>query len=145
MIVIGCDHAAVSLKKAIMAHLDEQGIAYMDMGTDGEPCDYPDMAEALCAKITSGEAERGILLCGTGIGMSMAANKIPGIRAAVCSDCFSVRYTRLHNDANVLCMGERVIGQGLAVELVDIFLNTEFEGGRHQRRVDKITALENKT
>lgn len=145
MIVIGCDHAAVSLKKAIMAHLDEQGIAYMDMGTDGEPCDYPDMAEALCAKITSGEAERGILLCGTGIGMSMAANKIPGIRAAVCSDCFSARYTRLHNDANVLCMGERVIGQGLAVELVDIFLQTEFEGGRHQRRVDKITALENKT
>ena len=145
MIVIGCDHAAVSLKKAIMAHLDEQGIAYMDMGTDGEPCDYPDMAEALCAKITSGEAERGILLCGTGIGMSMAANKIPGIRAAVCSDCFSVRYTRLHNDANVLCMGERVIGQGLAVELVDIFLHTDFEGGRHQRRVDKITALENKT
>ncbi|MBQ8079958.1 MAG: ribose 5-phosphate isomerase B, partial [Oscillospiraceae bacterium] len=98
----------------------------------------------LCAKITSGEAERGILLCGTGIGMSMAANKIPGIRAAVCSDCFSVRYTRLHNDANVLCMGERVIGQGLAVELVDIFLHTDFEGGRHQRRVDKITALENK-
>lgn len=145
MIVIGCDHAAVSLKKAIMAHLDEQGIAYMDMGTDGEPCDYPDMAEALCAKITSGEAERGILLCGTGIGMSMAANKIPGIRAAVCSDCFSARYTRLHNDANVLCMGERVIGQGLAVELVDIFLHTDFEGGRHQRRVDKITALENKT
>ena len=144
MIVIGCDHAAVSLKKAIMAHLDEQGIAYMDMGTDGEPCDYPDMAEALCGKITSGEAERGILLCGTGIGMSMAANKIPGIRAAVCSDCFSARYTRLHNDANVLCMGERVIGQGLAVELVDIFLNTDFEGGRHQRRVDKITALENK-
>ena len=144
MIVIGCDHAAVSLKKAIMAHLDEQGIAYMDMGTDGEPCDYPDMAEALCAKITSGEAERGILLCGSGIGMSMAANKIPGIRAAVCSDCFSARYTRLHNDANVLCMGERVIGQGLAVELVDIFLHTDFEGGRHQRRVDKITALENK-
>ena len=144
MIVIGCDHAAVSLKKAIMAHLDEQGIAYMDMGTDGEPCDYPDMAEALCAKITSGEAERGILLCGTGIGMSMAANKIPDIRAAVCSDCFSARYTRLHNDANVLCMGERVIGQGLAVELVDIFLQTDFEGGRHQRRVDKITALENK-
>ena len=144
MIVIGCDHAAVSLKKAIMAHLDEQGIAYMDMGTDGEPCDYPDMAEALCAKITSGEAERGILLCGTGIGMSMAANKITGIRAAVCSDCFSVRYTRLQNDANVLCMGERVIGQGLAVELVDIFLQTDFEGGRHQRRVDKITALENK-
>ncbi len=142
MIAIGCDHAAISLKQAIMAHLDEQGIAYINLGTDGDPCDYPDMAKAVAEKIISGECERGILLCGTGIGMSMAANKIPGIRAAVCSDCFSTRYTRLHNDANILCMGERVIGQGLALELVDIFLTTGFEGGRHQRRVDKITALE---
>lgn len=143
MIAIGCDHAAISLKQAIMAHLDEQGIAYSNLGTDGDPCDYPDMAKAVAEKIISGECERGILLCGTGIGMSMAANKIPGIRAAVCNDCFSTRYTRLHNDANILCMGERVIGQGLALELVDIFLTTGFEGGRHQRRVDKITALEN--
>ena len=143
MIAIGCDHAAITLKKAIMAHLDEQGIAYINLGTDGDPCDYPDMAKAVADKILSGECERGILLCGTGIGMSMAANKIPGIRAAVCNDCFSTRYTRLHNDANILCMGERVIGQGLALELVDIFLTTGFEGGRHQRRVDKITALEN--
>ncbi len=142
MIAIGCDHAAINLKKAIMAHLDEQGIAYINLGTDGDPCDYPDMAKAVAEKILSGECERGILLCGTGIGMSMAANKIPGIRAAVCNDCFSTRYTRLHNDANILCMGERVIGQGLALELVDIFLTTGFEGGRHQRRVDKITALE---
>ena len=142
MIAIGCDHAAITLKKAIMAHLDEQGIAYINLGTDGDPCDYPDMAKAVADKILSGECERGILLCGTGIGMSMAANKIPGIRAAVCNDCFSTRYTRLHNDANILCMGERVIGQGLALELVDIFLTTGFEGGRHQRRVDKITALE---
>lgn len=143
MIAIGCDHAAVSLKKAIMAHLDEKNISYIDLGTDGEPCDYPVMAKAVAEKVTSGEAEKGILLCGTGIGMSMAANKVKGIRAAVCSDCFSARYTRLHNDANILCMGERVIGHGLALELVDIFLETGFEGGRHQRRVDLITKLEN--
>ncbi len=143
-IAIGCDHAAIELKKAIMAHLDEQGVEYQNLGTDGDPCDYPDMAEAVAGKITSGECELGILLCGTGIGMSMAANKIKGIRAACCSDCFSTRYTRLHNDANILCMGERVIGKGLALELVDIFLSTGFEGGRHQRRVDKITALEEK-
>ena len=141
-IAIGCDHAAVNLKNAVKAHLDELGTDYIDLGTDGEPCDYPDIAKAVAEKITSGECERGILLCGTGIGMSMAANKIRGIRAAAASDCFSVRYTRLHNDANILCMGERVIGQGLALELVDIFLSTGFEGGRHQRRVDKITALE---
>lgn len=142
MIVIGCDHAAINLKRAIMAHLDAQGIAYINLGTDGDPCDYPNMAKAVAEKITSGECERGILLCGTGIGMSIAANKIKGIRAACCSDCFSVRYTRLHNDANILCMGERVIGQGLALELVDIFLSTGFEGGRHQRRVDLISELE---
>ena len=141
-IAIGCDHAAVNLKNAVKAHLDAQGIEYIDLGTDGEPCDYPDIAKAVAGKITAGECERGILLCGTGIGMSMAANKIKGIRAAAASDCFSVRYTRLHNDANILCMGERVVGQGLALELTDIFLTTGFEGGRHQRRVDKITALE---
>lgn len=143
MIVIGCDHAAVALKKAIMAHLNEKNIACIDLGTDGEPCDYPVIAKVVCEKITSGEAEKGILLCGTGIGMSMAANKVKGIRAAVCNDGFSARYTRLHNDANILCMGERVIGAGLALELVDIFLETEFEGGRHQRRVNLITDLEN--
>lgn len=142
MIAIGCDHAAIDLKQTIMAHLDEQGIEYINLGTDGDPCDYPDMAKAVAEKITSGECEKGILLCGTGIGMSMAANKIKGIRAAVCSDEFSAKYTRLHNDANILCMGARVIGAGLAIELTDIFLSTGFEGGRHQRRVDKITALE---
>ncbi|MBQ8927690.1 MAG: ribose 5-phosphate isomerase B [Oscillospiraceae bacterium] len=142
MIVIGCDHAAVNLRRAVLAHLDEKQIPYIDMGTDGEACDYPDMAKAVCGKILSGEAERGVLLCGTGIGMSIAANKLPGIRAACCSDSFSARYTRLHNDANVLCMGERVIGQGLALELLDIFLATPFEGGRHQKRVDLIRALE---
>ena len=142
MIAIGCDHAAIELKQAIMAHLDEQGIEYVNLGTDGDPCDYPDMAKAVAEKVTSGTCAYGILLCGTGIGMSMAANKIKGIRAACCSDEFSAKYTRLHNDANILCMGARVIGAGLAAELVDIFLSTGFEGGRHQRRVDKITALE---
>lgn len=142
MLAIGCDHAAVNLKKAVMAHLDEKHIAYLDLGTDGQSCDYPDIAEKVAQKITSGEAQQGILLCGTGVGMSIAANKIKGIRAAVCNDCFSTRYTRKHNDANILCMGERVIGTGLALELVDIFLETEFEGGRHQRRVDKISKLE---
>ncbi len=140
MIAIGCDHAAVELKNAILAHLEERGIPFADLGMEG---DYPVMAEAVCRKITSGEASCGILLCGTGIGMSMAANKIRGIRAAACSDGYSARYTRLHNDANVLCMGARVIGSGLALELTDIFLDTPFEGGRHQRRVDLIKALEN--
>lgn len=145
MIVIGCDHAACKLKETVKSYLDEKGIAYIDCGTEeGVPFDYPIIAEAVCGKIISGEAEKGILLCGTGIGMSMAANKIKGIRAACASDCFSVKYTRLHNDANVLCMGERVVGHGLALELVELFLNTEFEGGRHQRRVDLITALEQK-
>ena len=143
MIAIGCDHAAVNLKKAIMAHLDEKQIPYVDLGTDGTSCDYPVIAKAVCETVLSGKAERGILLCGTGIGMSIAANKFKGIRAAVCNDCFSARYTRLHNNANVLCMGERVIGQGLALELVDIFLETGYEGGRHQRRLDIISDIEN--
>ena len=143
MIAIGCDHAAVNLKKAIMAYLDEKQIPYVDLGTDGTSCDYPVIAKAVCETVLSGKAERGILLCGTGIGMSIAANKFKGIRAAVCNDCFSARYTRLHNNANVLCMGERVIGQGLALELVDIFLETDYEGGRHQRRLDIISDIEN--
>lgn len=142
MIAIGCDHAAVNLKKAVIQYLEEKNIAYQNFGSDGQPCDYPDVAEAVAQKVVSGEAEKGILLCGTGVGMSMAANKVKGIRAAVCNDCFSTRYTRKHNDANILCMGERVIGTGLALELVEIFLTTEFEGGRHERRVQKITELE---
>jgi ribose 5-phosphate isomerase B len=144
MIAIGCDHAGVELKKAVIEALSEKGFELMDMGTDGEPCDYPDMAEKVCREITEGRCEKGILICGTGIGMSMAANKIKGIRAALCSDSFSTRFTRLHNDANVMCMGARTLGPGLACELAEIFLTTGFEGGRHQRRVDLITALENK-
>ena len=131
-------------KRSRIDFLTEKGFEFKDMGTDGEPCDYPNMAESVCSLVTSGECEKGILICGTGIGMSMAANKIKGIRAALCSDAFSAKYTRLHNDANVMCMGARVLGAGLACELAEIFLTTGFEGGRHQRRIDLITALENK-
>ncbi|MBO5571344.1 MAG: ribose 5-phosphate isomerase B [Ruminococcus sp.] len=144
MIAIGCDHAGVEMKKAVIEELSKKGFEFKDMGTDGEPCDYPNMAEAVCGLITSGECEKGILICGTGIGMSIAANKIKGIRAALCSDSFSTKFTRLHNDSNVMCMGARTLGPGLACELAEIFLTTGFEGGRHQRRVDLITALENK-
>ncbi len=144
MIAIGCDHAAVEMKKEIIKVLSEKGFEFKDMGTDGEPCDYPDMAEAVCGLVTSGECEKGILLCGTGIGMSIAANKIKGIRAALCADSFSTKFTRLHNNSNVMCMGARTMGVGLACELAEIFLTTGFEGGRHQRRVDLITELENK-
>ena len=145
MIGIGNDHAAVELKLAICEHLRERGIEFTDYGIgEGEKIDYPDAAERVCRDVVSGKLEKAILLCGTGIGISIAANKIKGIRACACSDAFSAKYTRLHNDANALCLGGRVVGPGLACELVDVFLDTEFEGGRHQRRVDKITALENK-
>lgn len=143
MIAIGCDHAGVEMKNEIIKALTEKGFELKDMGTDGEPCDYPNMAKAVCALVKSGECEKGILICGTGIGMSIAANKIKGIRAALCSDSFSAKYTRLHNDANVMCVGARTIGIGLACELAEIFLTTDFEGGRHQRRVDLIADIEN--
>lgn len=142
MIVIGSDHAGCELKLALMKYLDEKGYAYTDMGCNGEPVDYPDIAEAVCAKITDGTADKGILVCGTGIGISMSANKIHGIRAALCENYFSAKYTRLHNDANVICFGGRTIGAGLATELLEVFLTTEFEGGRHARRVEKIMKLE---
>ncbi len=144
MIAIGCDHGGFELKCAVMNHLLNKKIEYVDCGCEGERCDYPDIAEAVCKKVTSGECELAILVCGTGIGMSIAANKIKGIRAAVCSDWYSAKYTRLHNNANVLCLGGRVLGTGLALELVDVFLETEFEGGRHSDRIDKITKLEEK-
>lgn len=144
MIAIGCDHGGFILKNMLVDHLKEKGYEIVDCGSyDGGPVDYPDIAKKVCAAVRKGEAEKGILVCGTGIGMSIAANKHKGIRAAVCSEHFSARYTRLHNDTNVLCLGARVIGGGLACELVDIFLNTPFEGGRHQTRVDKITEIEN--
>lgn len=144
MIVLGSDHGGFQLKQEIKKHLDEKNISYIDVGCPDENLvDYPDIAKEACSHVTSGECEVALLFCGTGIGISMAANKVKGIRAACCSDCFSAKYTRLHNNANALCMGGRVVGAGLAIMMVDAFLETEFEGGRHQRRVDKITALEN--
>lgn len=143
-IVIGCDHAGFELKGKVIAHLKDRGFEITDVGTDSTAsCDYPLFAKALCKVLQDGEAELGILICGTGIGMSMAANKCRGIRACACSDTFSARLTRNHNDANVLCIGARVVGEGLAYDLVDAFLDAPFEGGKHQRRVDLITAIEN--
>ena len=137
MIVIGSDHAGYALKEKLKAHLTETGVPFVDVGTDSTAsCHYPVFAKKVCEKIQSGECEKGILVCGTGIGMSMAANKQKGIRAAVCGDCFSAKYTRLHNNANVLCLGARVIGEGLAEEITDLFLQTGFEGGKHQIRLD---------
>ena len=142
-IAIGCDHAGPALKDELAEHLRELGHEVVDLGVqEGEKCDYPDKAKEVCEKVTSGECELAVLVCGTGIGMSISANKIKGIRAACCSDYFSAKFTRAHNDANVLCIGARVVGAGLATELVDVFIETPFEGGRHQRRVEKITALE---
>lgn len=142
-IVIGSDHAGFELKEKIKATLTEKGYDVLDVGTHSkESCAYPAVAHALCAEIQSGERELGILICGTGVGMSMCANKHKGIRAACVSDTFSARLTRMHNDANVLCFGERVVGYGLAMELVDAFLETEFEGGRHLPRVNMINAIE---
>lgn len=142
MIVIGCDHGGYELKKTLEAYLNEKGLEYIDIGCNGEAVDYPDIAAAACAKITDKTADKGILICGTGIGISMCANKIKGIRAALCENYFSAKYTRLHNDANVICFGGRTIGHGLAVELLDVFLNTGFEGGRHAVRVEKMMNLE---
>ena len=142
-ITVGCDHAGVELKKIVVAHLEERGFEVLDVGTHTtDSCDYPQIAHALCQNSQNGITELGILICGTGIGMSMAANKHRGIRAAACSDTFSARLTRVHNDANVLCFGERVVGMGLALDLVDAFVDAEFEGGKHQRRVDMITQIE---
>ena len=142
-VVIGCDHAGFELKGKVIEHLKNRGFEIQDVGTDSTAsCDYPLFAKALCKVLQDGKAELGILICGTGIGMSMAANKCRGIRACACSDTFSARLTRNHNDANVLCIGARVVGEGLAYDLVDAFLDAPFEGGKHQRRVDLITAIE---
>ena len=136
---IASDHAGFALKGVVKAYLTEKGYTVIDCGTDSEAsCDYPVFAKALCKEINDGNAQLGILICGTGIGMSMAANKVKGIRAALCSDCFSAKFTRAHNDSNVMCLGARVMGEGLALELVDIFLNTPFEGGKHLRRINML-------
>lgn len=143
-IAIGCDHGAYSLKEAIKEYLAEKGIEVDDKGTySKDSVHYPVYAKAVCKEIQSGNAELGILLCSTGIGISIAANKHRGIRAALCSDVYGAKFTRLHNDANVLCMGALVTGEGLAKMITDTFIETKFEGGRHQTRVDMITEIEN--
>ena len=144
-IVIGCDHAATELKETVKAHLTAKGYDLTDVGTySSDSCHYPVYAHAACEKILNGECELGILICGTGIGMSMAANKHKGIRAACCSDTFSARLTREHNDANILCFGARVVGQGLALDLVDAFLGAEYlNNGNHVTRVAMLNDIEN--
>ena len=145
MIGIGSDHGGYELKEYLKQHLDEQGIAHKDFGTDSPAsCDYPVFAEAVARAVVSGEVEKGVLICGTGIGISIAANKVRGIRAALCGDCYSAEYTRRHNDANILTMGARVTGSGLACKIMDTFLTTEFEGGRHAGRVALITDIEDR-
>ncbi len=139
MIAIGCDHGGFNLKQAVMKLLEEMGESYKDFGTySADSCDYPDIAKPVCSAIASGEYEKGILICGTGIGMSICANKVKGIRAAHVTDTFSARMVKEHNNANVLCLGERITGIEIALEIVKAYLNAEFQGGRHQVRVDKI-------
>lgn len=145
ILAIGCDHGGYELKEEVKKHLDERKIEYKDFGCySTASVDYPAVACEVGHAVASGECYRGLLFCGTGIGISIAANKVKGIRAACCSDYFSAKLTRMHNDANILCMGGRVVGAGLACELVDVFIDTEFEGGRHARRVSMITDIEQK-
>lgn len=142
-IALGCDHGGFEHKEAISAHLKERGFEVEDFGIyECVSVDYPEIALKVANSVSKGENELGILVCGTGIGMSLAANKVKGIRAAAVSEHFSAKYTRLHNNSNILCLGGRVVGVGTALELVDLFVDTKFEGGRHQKRVDMITAIE---
>ena len=143
MLAIASDHGGFALKQKIMAHLRATGVEFEDLGTySEESCDYPVYAEKLGKAVAAGDYEKGILICGTGIGISIAANKIHGVRAALCGDCYSAEMCRRHNNANVLALGGRVLGVELAKRIVDTFLTAPFEGGRHQRRVDLISALE---
>lgn len=140
MIAVGSDHGGFALKQAVIKHLSDRGLEYKDFGTyTQDSCDYPDFGRAVALAVASGECERGILVCGTGIGISIAANKVPGIRAALCGDCFSAEAARQHNDANILALGARVLGEGLALKIVDTFLDTPFSNDeRHIRRIAKI-------
>lgn len=140
MIALGCDHGGYALKQEVIGYLKKNGIEYKDYGCyDEEACDYPVYGKAVANAVTAGECDKGIIICGTGIGISIAANKVKGIRAALCHDTFSAEATRLHNDANVLAMGARVVGPGLALKIVDTFLNTEFSNEeRHVRRISQI-------
>ena len=143
-IALGCDHGGYELKEAIKAHLDELGIAYTDFGTDSTASvDYPDYAVKGCRAVQDGSCALAILCCGTGVGISMCANKMKGIRACCCSDTFSAELTRRHNNANILCLGGLVTEEKTALEIVDTFLKFDFEGGRHQRRIDQIADIEN--
>ena len=146
MIAIGSDHAGYELKQVIMKHLEERNLEYKDYGTySSDSCDYAVYAEKTARAVVDGECEIGLLFCGTGVGISIAANKVKGIRACCCSDLFSAEMTRLHNNANMLCLGGRVVTPEKAIELVDIFLDTKFSGEeRHQRRIDQIIDLENR-
>ena len=145
-IVIGCDHAGYNIKNAVKKHIEEKGYEVIDVGTNSsDSCHYPVYASAACQKILDGECELGILICGTGIGMSIAANKHKGIRAAACSEAFSAELTRQHNDANVLCLGARVIDYDKIQSLTDLFLTTEFMGGKHATRVGMLSEIENGT
>ena len=143
MIAIGSDHGGYELKEHVKKHLEERGIEVKDFGVYCEASvDYPDCARPVCEAVLSGEYERGILFCGTGIGISMAANKFNGIRAALCGDVFSAKMAKEHNNANIICLGGRVTGRELAFMIVDTFLDAEFQGGRHQQRIDKIHVIE---
>jgi ribose 5-phosphate isomerase B len=142
-IAIGCDHAGVELKNELLSLLNNLRIQYIDYGTDSpESVDYPDFGEKVSDAVSSGKIESGILICGTGIGMSIVANKFPGIRASLCNDLFTAKMSRLHNDANILVIGGRIVGKDLAKEIVKTWVSTPFEGDRHCRRLDKITKIE---
>lgn len=143
MLAIGSDHGGFLLKEKIKGYLEEIGVEFTDFGTfNAEAVDYPDFALKVARAVAEGRAEKGILCCGTGIGVSIAANKVPGVRAALCGDTFSARASRQHNDANILTLGERVTGPGLALDIVKVWLESEFEGGRHENRLQKIAAIE---
>ncbi len=146
MLAIASDHAGFSLKSEIVKHLEEKGIPYEDLGTCDctTSVDYPDYGQLVAEAVNRGTHEKGIVVCGTGIGISIAANKVPGIRAALCTDSYMAKMSREHNDANVLALGARVIGAGLAIDIVDTWLSTSFLGGRHKTRVDKFASIESK-
>jgi len=144
-IAIACDHGGLNLKNAVKEYLKTNGYDYVDFGTDSTAsCDYPDFALPAAEAVANGECDKGIVICSTGIGVSIVANKVPGVRCAHCHDAYCAKFTRLHNDANMLAMGEKVVGVGYALQIVEAFLTTQFEGGRHQRRVDKISEIEKK-
>lgn len=144
-IAIACDHGGLNLKNEVKKYLSEHGYEAVDFGTNTtDSCDYPDYALPAAEAVASGKCEKGIVICSTGIGVSIVTNKVPGVRCAHCHDTYCAEFTRLHNNANMLALGEKVVGAGYALKIVETFLNTEFEGGRHERRVNKISDIEKK-